>query len=113
MKIYILQEDYTEIEPEAYFNEESGGYDSKEYNCRDIIGVFLTLEAAADRLVEVVDNADADDYFYCGRKELCGYDILVADTETTEVKVVSRSIYRDMFKSKQLGMEVKTIREEA
>lgn len=109
MKLYILQEDYTEFEPEAYFNEESGGYDSEEYKCRDIIEVFLTLEAAVDRLVEVVDNADADDYFYCGRKELSGYDILVA----TEVNVVSRSIYRDMFKSKQLGMEVKTIREEA
>ena len=111
MKVYILQENYTEIEPEAYYDDESGGYESGEYECRDILGVFTTLEGAVGKMVEVVK--DSDDSYCLYRTCMSGYEIYVADTETSKVEIVKSSIYRDMFKSKQLDMEVKTIREEA
>ena len=110
MKIYILQQDYTEIDPEAYWDEESGGYDSGEYACRDIIGVFVTLDSVVSKMVDVVKNADSS-YRRCNDC-MYGYQIHVADTETSKVELLQRDVYRDLFKSKELGVEVKTIGKE-
>ena len=46
MKIYIVQADYEDIDPEGHYNEEEDGYDSVVYQCQDIIGVYPTLEDA-------------------------------------------------------------------
>lgn len=46
MKIYIVQADYEDIDPEGYYNEEAGGYESAVYQCQDIKGVYPTIEDA-------------------------------------------------------------------
>ena len=46
MKIYIVQADYEDIDPEGYYNSEDDGYESVVYQCKDIEGVYPTLEDA-------------------------------------------------------------------
>ena len=46
MKIYIVQADYEDIDPEGHYDEEAGGYESVVYQCQDIKGVYPTIEDA-------------------------------------------------------------------
>ena len=43
MKIYIVQADYEDIDPEGYYNSEDDGYESVVYQYQDIEGVYPTL----------------------------------------------------------------------
>ena len=44
MKIYIVQADYEDIDPEGYYNSEDDCYESVSYQRQDIIGIYPTLE---------------------------------------------------------------------
>lgn len=80
MKVYILQENYTEYVPEAGWDD-NGSYD-EDVERRDVIGVFTSLDDAVRKLVDTCRMAkecdlDGDEYR--------DYDILVGDTETNQV----------------------------
>lgn len=115
MKVYILQENYIEIDPEGRWDDESGGYESEEYKCRDVIGVFTTLEDAVRRMVDVYTEADSSYARY--RDSMDGYEIILADTETNKKNTVRMDEYRDMATQmkydKELGEGVVTINSEA
>jgi hypothetical protein len=92
MKVYILQENYTEYVPEAGWDD-NGSYD-EDVEHRDVIGVFVTLDDAVRKLVETCRMAkeldlDVDEYR--------DYDILVGDTETTEVRSVLYKEYQELL----------------
>lgn len=46
MKIYIVQADYEDVDPEGYYDSEAGGYESVSHQCQRIEGVYPTLEDA-------------------------------------------------------------------
>ena len=56
MKIYIVQADYEDIDPEGHYDEEAGGYDSVVYQCQDIEGVYPTLEDAKRGVERAMKN---------------------------------------------------------
>ena len=55
MKYYILQEDYTEFDPEGYWNGEA--YETTEYECRAIIGIYPTLKRAVKGILKAKGNS--------------------------------------------------------
>ena len=92
MKVYILQENYTQYVPEAGWDE-NGSYD-EDVERHDVVGVFVTLDDAVKKLVETCRLAeecdlDGDKYW--------NYDILVGDTETTEVRSVLYKEYQELL----------------
>ena len=92
MKVYILQENYTEYVPEAGWDD-NGSYD-EDVEHRDVIGVFVTLDDAVRKLVEMCRLAkecdlDGDKYW--------NYDILVGDTETNQVEDVPSREYQELL----------------
>lgn len=90
MKVYILQENYTEYVPEAGWDE-NGSYD-EDVERRDVIGVFTSLDDAVRKLVETCGLAKELDV---SGDEYRDYDILVGDTETNQVEdVLPREISR-------------------
>lgn len=93
MEIYILQENYTEYVPEAGWDD-NGSYDGYVER-HDVIGVFVTLDDAVRKLAGTCKMAkecdlDGDEYR--------DYDILVGDTETTEVCSVLYKEYEELLK---------------
>ena len=92
MKVYILQENYTEYVPEAGWDE-NGSYDEDvEHN--DVIGVFVTLDDAVRKLVETCRLAKELDV---SGDEYRDYDILVGDTETNQVERVPYREYQELL----------------
>lgn len=90
MKVYILQENYTEYVPEAGWDD-NGSYD-EDVERRDVIGVFTSLDDAVRKLVETCGLAKELDV---SGDEYRDYDILVGDTETNQVEdVLPREISR-------------------
>lgn len=92
MEVYILQENYSYTDYEAGWDE-NGVYE-EDVICRDVIGVFVTLDDAVRKLVETCKMAkecdlDGDEY--------CDYDILVGDTETNQVKNVPSKEYQELL----------------
>jgi hypothetical protein len=96
MKIYILQQNYSYTDYEAGWDE-NGVYEEEFYR-RDVIGVFTSLEDAVRKLVDVCKIEE--EYVIFG-KSLYDYDILVGDTETTQVKDVSPKEYERIAKEVQ------------
>ena len=97
MKIYILQEDYTEYVPEDGWDE-NGSYDGyiQKY---DVIGVFLTLEDIIKKLAKVLLDAKQESKkFYIEERRPLDYNILIADTDTSDVEMVRRDEYEQMLK---------------
>ena len=92
MKVYILQENYTEYVPEAGWDE-NGSYD-EDVERHDVVGVFVTLDDAVRKLVETCKMAkecdlDGDKYW--------NYDILVGDMETNQVEDVLPREYQELL----------------
>lgn len=75
MKIYIVQADYEDVDPEGYYNSEEGGYDSVVYQCKDIKGVYPTLEDAKRGVKRAMEN----DPWNCPTER--DFDIIEVDTE--------------------------------
>lgn len=99
MKIYILQKNYTEVDPEGVYDIGSGGYEETYEAIRDVIGVFVSLEDAVRRLVEkVIAARKVGSVYRLGDKRISGYDILIADTDTSDVEMVQRTEYEQMLK---------------
>lgn len=92
MDIYILQENYTEYVPEAGWDD-NGSYD-EDVEHRDAIGVFVTLDDAVRKLVEMCRLAKELDV---SGDEYRDYDILVGDTETNQVEDVLPREYRELL----------------
>ena len=99
MEIYVLQKNYTEVDPEGVYDIGSGGYEETYETIRDVIGVFVSLEDAVRRLVEKVIAARKFGSIYrLGDKRISGYEILIADTDTTDVHSVPQYEYEEMAK---------------
>lgn len=96
MKVYILQENYTYYIPEAGWDD-NGSYD-ENVTKRDVIGVFPTLKDTVKKLAKVLFDAK-ESYKEFGTEERrpCDYDILVADTDTSEVQDVLPSEYEKIL----------------
>ena len=92
MKVYILQENYTEYVPEAGWDD-NGSYD-EDVEHRDVIGVFVTLDDAVRKLVETCRLAKELDV---SGDEYRDYDILVGDTETNQVEDVLPREYQELL----------------
>ena len=98
MKIYILQEDYSEYNPEAGVDPDGNIYD-ETYDCRDVIGVFLSLDDALKRMAEEIVNVSEIIKEYCyGIDTIQGYEVLVGDTETNEVENIGWGSYENKVK---------------
>lgn len=76
MKIYIVQADYENIDPEGYYDSEAGGYESVVYQCKDIEGIYPTLEDAK----RGVRRAIKDDVWNNPTER--DFDIIEVDTES-------------------------------
>ncbi len=75
MKIYIVQANYEDIDPEGRYNPEDDGYESVVYQCQDIIGIYPTLEDAK----RGVGRAIKDDVWNNPSEK--DFNIIVVDTE--------------------------------
>ena len=75
MKIYIVQADYEDVDPEGYYNSEEDDYDSVVYQCKDIKGVYPTLEDAKRGVERAMEN----DVWNNPTKN--DFDIIEVDTE--------------------------------
>lgn len=94
MNIYIIQENYSYTDYEAGWDE-NGVYE-EEVMCRDIIGVFPTLEGAVLCIAKKCKKTSADfEYRHGDRFE--DYDIYVGNTENTSVRWVPRREYNDLI----------------
>ena len=76
MKIYIVQADYEDIDPEGHYNSEDDGYESVVYQCQDIEGVYPTLEDAK----RGVERAVKDDVWNNPTEK--DFNIIEVDTES-------------------------------
>ena len=76
MKIYIVQANYEDIDPEGYYNSEDDGYESVVYQCQDIIGIYPTLEDAK----RGVGRAIKDDVWNNPTEK--DFNIIEVDTES-------------------------------
>ena len=92
MEVYILQENYIYTCYDAGWDE-NGSYDEDIEN-HDVIGVFDTLDNAVRKLVDTCRMAKE-----CGLSgdEYWNYDILVGDTETTQVRDVLPREYQELL----------------
>lgn len=70
MKYYILQEDYTEFDPEGRWDGED--YETTEERCRNIVGFYSTLKSAVKGLLSA--NGDS------GKNPMTCWDIHEVDT---------------------------------
>lgn len=92
MKVYILQENYTEYVPEAGWDD-NGSYDGYVER-HDVIGVFTSLDDAVRKLVETCKMAEECDL---DGDEYRDYDILVGDTETNQIEDVLPREYQELL----------------
>ena len=75
MKIYIVQADYEDVDPEGYYDSENDGYESVVYQCKDIEGVYPTIEDAK----RGVDRAIKEDVWNNPTEK--DFNIIEVDTE--------------------------------
>lgn len=92
MEVYILQENYSYTYYDAGYDE-NGSYD-EDIEKNEVVGVFVTLDDAVRKLVETCRMAKE-----CGLSgdEYWNYDILVGDTETTQVRDVLPREYQELL----------------
>lgn len=101
MKLYILQQNYTEVDPEAYWDEESGGYEAEEYECRDVIGVYPTLKAAVNVLVK--EKIDSGRNYSCWQMHEVDTDALKSDGSYT-MRQVEYTEYKKLYDELEWGL---------
>lgn len=94
MEVYILQENYSYTDYEAGWDE-NGVYEG-DVICRDIIGVFTTLEEAVRSIAKKCKKTFGD-FEYRHGDRFDDYDIYVGNTENTSVRWIPRREYKDLF----------------
>ena len=94
MEVYILQENYSYTDYEAGWDE-NGVYE-EEVICRDVIGVFPTLEEAV-RVIAKKCKKTSKDFEYRHGDSFEDYNIYVGNTENTSVRWIPRREYNDLI----------------